>query len=360
MAELAVQPDVDFIREIVACGGGDLKKCYQCATCSTVCSLAPDDHPFPRKQMIEAQWGLKEKVLSDPAIWLCHNCGDCSEKCPRGARPGDVFGALRQKAIEYFAWPSFMGRLVNNPKALVLLALIPAMIFALQWAVGPEGPSHGAGVEFANQYPLPLLEMFFFSVAGLVVLSYAVGVARFVGALRQNGANGPILKNLAPVVTETLTHKNFHECGPNRPRYLGHMLTMWGFLALAGVGTAVGLGVMTGILHTPLAQTNPLKIFTNIASVVILVGALMLLAERFRDAEKRARSTYFDWFFLVILCAIVLTGFLSQLTRLAQTPVMYPVYYTHLVLIFMLFFYAPYSKLAHLVYRTVAMAAMRK
>jgi quinone-modifying oxidoreductase subunit QmoC len=360
MAELAVQPDVNFIREVTACGGGDLKKCYQCATCSTVCSLSRDDFPFPRKQMIEAQWGLKEKVLSDPAIWLCHNCGDCTEKCPRGARPGDVFGALRQKAIEHFAWPSFMGRLVNTPKALVLLALIPAIIFALQWAVGPEGPSHGEGIEFANQYPLPLLEMFFFTVAGLVVLSYAVGVTRFVGAIRKNGADGPILKNLVPVISETLAHKNFKDCGPNHPRYVGHMLTMWGFLALAVVGTVVGVGVMAGILHTPLALTSPLKIFVNIASVVILIGSLMLLIERYNDPEKRARSTYFDWFFLVILCAIVLTGFMSQITRLAQTPVMYPVYYTHLVLIFMLFFYAPYSKLAHLVYRTVAMAAMRK
>ncbi len=360
MAELAIQPDVNFIREVTAAGGGDVKKCYQCATCSTVCTLSRDDYPFPRKQMIEAQWGLKEKVLSDPAIWLCHNCGDCTEKCPRGARPGDVFGALRQKAIEHFAWPNFMGRLVNRPAALFVLLLIPALIFALQWAVGPEAASHGEGIEFANEYPLPLLEVFFFSVAGLALISYGVGVSRFVKALREAGADRPILKNLVPVITETLSHKNFHDCGPNRPRYLGHLLTMWGFLALALVGTIVGVGVMTGLVHTPLPQIHPLKIFANAASVVILVGAVMLLVERLKDPEKRARSTYFDWFFLGILCVIVVTGFASQFARLAQTSMMYPVYYVHLVFIFMLFFYAPYSKLAHLAYRTVAMAAMRK
>ena len=40
---------------------------------------------------------------------------------------------------------------------------------------------------------------------------------------------------------------------------LGHLLTMWGFLGLAAVGTATGIGTMIGILRTPLALLSPLK-----------------------------------------------------------------------------------------------------
>ena len=355
---LLIQPDAAFIKDVTGSGGGDLKKCFQCATCSVVCTLSPDEAPFPRKQMIEAQWGLKEKVLADPAIWLCHNCGDCTTYCPRGARPGDVFGALRREAIKYFAWPGFLARAVNNPKALLVLALIPALLFGVLFMWGPETAS--AEGEFAKEYPLYVLETLFFTIAGLVTLAFVAGAARFVKALRAAGASAPILAGLWPALVDIMTHKRFADCGAEKNRYWGHLLTMWGFIGLAVMGTVVGVGTMFGVMHTPLELTNPWKIFANVCSVVILVGVLILLVDRLKDPVKRAASTYFDWFFLLTLAGIVLTGIASQFLRLAGTGFMYPVYFVHLMLVFMLFLYAPYSKLAHLAYRTIAMAATRR
>ena len=113
-----IEPDVGFIKEVVGLGGGTLKKCFQCATCSIACAISPDNQPFPRKEMIAASWGLKDRLIGNLDVWLCHNCGDCTTLCPRGARPGDVLAAIRAYAINEYAVPKQVAKAVNDPRKL--------------------------------------------------------------------------------------------------------------------------------------------------------------------------------------------------------------------------------------------------
>ena len=107
-------PSSDFRRELSKRGGDTALRCFQCATCSSVCELAPDEAPFPRQQMLKAQWGLSDQLASDPAVWLCHQCNDCNIRCPRDAKPGDVMQTIRSLTIENLAFPKFMGKLVGK------------------------------------------------------------------------------------------------------------------------------------------------------------------------------------------------------------------------------------------------------
>jgi quinone-modifying oxidoreductase subunit QmoC len=295
---------------------------------------------------------LKERLVADPAIWLCHNCGDCTTQCPRGARPGDVLGALRAQAIQHFAFPRWLGRLAADPRGLPLLMLLPVLIFsAMALATAPPQTNQ---MEFGDLFPITRLEALFFSVSALALLAFAIGALRFVRALRAAGLTGNIGAGLVPALKEIATHARFAQCGPAaQSRRLGHLLTMWAFLGLAVMGTVVGLGTMAGLMHTPLPLLHPLKIFANLCAVVILIGAVVLLVDR----TQRAASTYFDWLFLWTLLGVAVTGIAAELLRLAQVPVMYGIYFVHLVLVFTLFVYAPYTKFAHLLYRTLATAA---
>ena len=82
-----IKPDLQSVNEIINGGGESLKKCYQCATCSVVCNVTPEGNPFPRKEMVLAQWGQKDKLIASADVWLCHQCSDCTAYCPRGAKP---------------------------------------------------------------------------------------------------------------------------------------------------------------------------------------------------------------------------------------------------------------------------------
>jgi quinone-modifying oxidoreductase subunit QmoC len=353
-----IQPDTNFIRDVMRTGGGDLKKCYQCGTCSVTCELSPEAAPFPRRQMIRTQWGLSGTLATDPAIWLCHNCGKCSTRCPRGARPGDVLGALRGQAIRRLAFPGFMGNVVADPKATVLLFLLPALILLAIAAQSPPLPAQGPH-EFAQMFPISTLEILFFAVSGLAVLAFAVSLTRFVRALHEAGAGGGVGHGLLPALGEIATHERFAKCDDAIFR-IGHLLTMWGFIGLAVVGTVTGIGTMAGVLRTPLALDSPLKVFANAAAIAAAAGVVTVLARRIVDPSKRRNSVYFDWYFVATLAGVVITGLVAELLRLAQTQAMYAVYYVHLVLVFALLLYAPYSKFAHLAYRTVAVASMQE
>ena len=126
-----IDPDLPFIRELMGHTGGSFKKCFQCGTCSGTCALSPEKAPFPRKEMAWAVWGLKERLLQDPDVWLCHQCNDCSTMCPRGGRPGDVLAAVRRVCISHYAFPRFLARWAGHPRYIPLMLALPALFLGL-------------------------------------------------------------------------------------------------------------------------------------------------------------------------------------------------------------------------------------
>lgn len=389
MAEgMRVQPDLEFIKYLKSAGGDTLKKCYQCATCSVVCPLSADKKPFPRKEMIWAQWGLKDKLVGNPDVMLCHQCGDCTAYCPRGAKPGDVLGAIRAYAYTHYGFPQGLAKLCSQGKNLPLMIAIPALLILAVWLLSggmhlPEAGNIDFGMFFDSHKDHPTI------IGGLtlnVLLIDLLFVPAFVFALfaAYKGVSAmwcdmssklPVQSNfrpsakqfvtdfLVPAVKDILAHNRFRQCGANHDRVNGHLPLLLAFIGLFVV-TTYGMirkdivGMFVEGLHGPLSMADPFKLLANISGIALVVGVGILWMNRSRmEEENNATPTFYDWFLIGEIMTVGVTGMAAEITRLLGIPVLaYLFYFLHLVSVFMLFLYMPYTKFAHMVYRTFAMA----
>ncbi len=376
MAEpYVIEPDLNFIEEVGALGGEDLKKCYQCATCSVACAISPDNKPFPRKEMIAASWGLKDKLVGNADIWLCHNCGDCSTRCPREAKPGDVMAALREYTISEYAQPKWLAKALKEPKKLPILLAIPAVLFIVVGTITgllDFTPDLSGGIAHYKFFSTWLVDMHMLPAAIFAVAVFALGLKRFLADMHQNALQegktdketievAGFLKAFVKVIPTILKHNKFADCTENKEREIAHLLTMWGFIGLFIVTSIIFVVLYgsyllpEGPLHGPWSQLNPVKWLANIAGVALIVGTILLIKSRM--AKKDQKSSYFDWYLVYLAFGLGVTGMGAQLTRLADWAfISFFIYFIHLMLVFCTFAYLPFSKLAHLVYRTAAMA----
>jgi quinone-modifying oxidoreductase subunit QmoC len=368
-----IEPDVNFINEVAGLGGEDLKKCFQCATCSVACPISPENKPFPRKEMIAASWGLKDKLVGSADIWLCHNCGDCSALCPRGAKPGDVLAAIRLYTIAEYATPKALGKAVNDPKKLPLLLAIPAALFivvglllklfGVDWLNFAPG---GDEIVHAHFFSSWLVDAMMIPASLWAVAVFGLGLKRFIVDIHANAvAEGKTDKEtidpvgfvqaLIRVVPTILKHEKFNECSENKDRSTAHMMVFFGFIGLFIVTSIFFVVLYVFQTHGPYSQLNPVKWLANIAGVSLVIGSSLMIKNRLSKKNDQV-STYQDWFLIGLALALGLSGMLTEMTRLGGLAgISYFLYFVHLMLVWSLFVYVPFTKLAHIVYRTVSM-----
>jgi quinone-modifying oxidoreductase subunit QmoC len=368
-----IDADLQFVEGVIKAGGQDLKKCYQCSTCTVVCPLTPEGAPFPRKEMINAQWGIKDKLIKSMDPWLCFHCNDCSEQCPREAKPGDVMAAIRNMVIANVAVPSFLGKMTQSVGGSLALLLVPiiligAVIFGM----------HGSEMAFldkpvidfhVNMISQLAIELIFIPAFFFGIITGLLGVKRLINGLQETypkTENGETLVNaLIGTVTDILSHSKFRECGVNKSRNVAHMFLFYAFIGLmittAGVTTIYYINKIAGsqvVTPTPLPFLHPIKIIGNLSALAAAIGIVMILYRRL-VSKQVGNTVAFDWIFILNILLIVATGILAQTVRVAGSQAAYFIYYCHLVLVFFLFLYMPHSKFGHMFYRTAALVYSR-
>lgn len=361
---ILVQPDAAFIRSVMDAGGAGLKKCYQCATCSVACDLSSGEAAFPRRQILAAQWGLKDRLMEDPGPWLCFYCGECSKRCPRGAYPGETMMALRRSLTAEYDWTGLARRMYRSAfweiGALLLMALLVVLAFTVPQSFGfgllRQSPAALHTVMLDRFAPKTIVHPADGLFASTLALLLLINAARMFRRLTRNRdiPAAAYLARIPDFLAEAVTQRRWSHCEDalGRRNWLRHLFLVTGY------GTIFTLVV----LFLPWFQVEDTgfhwtSILGYYATVVLLVSTGWMLADRAGKRTEMHRFSHLsDWLFPALLFLTALSGILLHVFRLSNWPMAtYVTYTVHLAIaVPMLMVEVPFGKWAHLLYRPLA------
>jgi nitrate reductase gamma subunit/ferredoxin len=367
--------DPQFLAEIKKYGAVSFEKCFNCGTCTAVCSLSKENDRFPRHMVRMARLGLRDELLGSKEIWLCYNCGDCSETCPQEAEPANLMAAARCYAITSYA-PLKIGRLFcEYPLVGGLFAALMVAFFSLFMYVERQTMA-------TDQLKLfGFISRDLIHNAGLAVM-ILVGLISLATILtmmvRISRVNNLSFKNLRwtnwlrafweAVIVQSLWQKRYREeceTPENRrawyvSKWFVHAATMWGFLGLLLATALSFLLDITGIKATGtfVPLWYPTRLIGTLSGLLFLYGVTVLLYKRWKSVDKaHSFSRPSDYIFLSLLWLSGVTGFIIEIALyLPGAPQWgYWMFIFHVAVSITLLLLLPFTKFAHAIYRMVAL-----
>ena len=83
-----------------AAGAAGVADCFTCGECSSACPVSGERSAFdPRFIFRLVNLGLQEELLQSPSIWLCLECGRCTDACTQKVDGCLMIARLRELAI---------------------------------------------------------------------------------------------------------------------------------------------------------------------------------------------------------------------------------------------------------------------
>ena len=352
-----IEPNTEFVKKLQEFSETSLKQCMQCGNCSAICDLSPKENPFPRKEMIWASWGLKDKLIGNVDVWLCHQCGECSTYCPRDVNPGDVLSGIRYLSYQHYAKPKFLGKLLSKPIFLPIAILIPLIfILLIIYFAGtlqiPKGEVNYSAF-LPHAYLNSVASFLFLLVFSGIIFSVKSFWKDLIRNTPPNKQTISIFRSVIETFKEIVFHKKFKKCSVNKHRYFSHQLVFWGFITLFIVTFFAIIFVL--LEKYPLNFWNPVKIIGNLASFALLIGISAMFIKRNFNKDKKEFSSFYDKIFLISILFLTLSGIGLEIGRFLNWTFSYYIYIFHLLLVWMIMIYLPYTKFAHIIYRTVAL-----
>ena len=360
---MSIRVNPELIDILDRFGAEDVKLCYQCGDCTTICAHADDIYKFPRKSMRLLQMGLEARINTSLEPWLCYYCGQCSEQCPREADPGETMMSLRRWLISKYDLTGiarqFFKSKATEISALLVVAVLTGLFFlyyGFTWGNINIYDGEGAFLPstFIHRFDLTLG-----AVLALFLIANAIHMW-YLTMVKGTHFNVPwwlYITQIYELPWHFVTQKRYSECEKKNEHFV---YMPW----LLHIGLMMGYVVMLVLVMVFIEklQAGPqivwsVHIFGYLATIGLIAGTIYFIRNRFKKnyiQYKISHST--DWVFVILLFLIVLTGSLQHIFhRTGLLEMANIVYIIHLMCVVPWLLRMPFSKWAHLIYRPLAM-----
>jgi len=339
-----VKIDPTFGEELKKYGAFNFNACYNCGSCTAVCSLSTEQDSFPREMVRFSVLGIKDGIISSLKPWLCYYCGECTAYCPQAANPGELMMSLRRWLTAQYDWTGLSGLLYKSlPLSIIAFILTAIAIvgfgisenFNLEktMSVGHYFEMISIGAVFTFLLLPNIIRMWWF-----VIFKPKVRVSFTT-----------YLTSFWELLVHMFTQKRGLGCDDNQVRWFEHFVLVIGYLAL--LFTTVFLDWFS-------AQSIFVIVLGYVESSVILIVTFDFVINRIKKNKKVSKfSQPSDWFFVIWLFLMGLTAFLVRLfidlNILENNSWMYLFHLT--ILAQWALIIVPFGKWTHFLYRSFAM-----
>jgi nitrate reductase gamma subunit/ferredoxin len=376
---MAMRIDTSVLGDMKTYGAFDISACFNCGNCTAVCPLSQDSVAFPRRMIRYAQLGQKHEVVASRELWLCYYCAECSDTCPRQAEPGEFMASARRFAIAGFD-PTTIARRLYASRAFTwsLLAVVFSVLLVILLVESPGWPSGRVTTDALLEFvPYETIHWLGIGVGVLTVLVTLATVVNMFWSISRaptpGGLGLPVrraeafplalaLRALGTTIGEVFGQARYRDCDAEKSvasallplrRWFVHYCIMMGMIGLA-LATALDYFFKTPGSYVPI--WSPVRLLGTVAGAFLVYGVTVAVVQRLRKGDKySSHSLLSDWLFLALLWAIGVTGFVLELAEYATLGGWVGVVFlVHLALAMELILLLPFTKLAHIIYRPLA------
>lgn len=333
-----------LIKDAEKFGVQDWNACYHCGNCTAVCPLTESAVLFPRKPIRLLQLGLKDKLAASPEPWMCYYCGDCSETCPRDANPGEMMMSLRRYLTSIYDWTGLSKLFFTSLPALIS-AFVVVGLFILGMGIAKnfdltEIMHFGHTFEFAA----------IFGVAGLILVPSIFRMFYFtIIKEKKKIPLSSYITNLWNLVLHMFTQLKGLQCTGGTFRWIAHFLIVIGYMTF----------LFTTVFLNWFTTENTILLYLGyiVTGIVTLCSIVFVISRMAGKKEVTKFSHISDWFFVIWLFLMGLTGLLVRLffdlNILADNIWLYMIHI--MILAQWAVIIVPFGKWTHFLYRPFAL-----